>query len=216
MAGHSGDIMKPWTLARLVAVGALLSAMGAVYAQQGPAQPLVTQAEYERWQKELSNWGRWGKDDELGTLNLITPAKRKQAAALVKEGSTVSLAANANPQKGIDNPCPVEWSMVTATSSLAMDRIGYPCIHGAGTTHLDSFEQLAHRQAVPVRQETGIREGRDLIVALEHVAMTSCAVPAVFHLPGLGLFCGIDSVPYRPCTVLGMEGHPAYAKGEKA
>ena len=35
---------------------------------------------------ELSNWGRWGKEDQMGTVNLITPAKRKEAAALVKEG----------------------------------------------------------------------------------------------------------------------------------
>ena len=33
----------------------------------------------------LSNWGRWGKDNQLGTLNLITKEKRKRAAALVKE-----------------------------------------------------------------------------------------------------------------------------------
>ena len=134
--------MKHSTVAVLVLAAALVSAMGAVYAQQAPTHPVVTQAEYDRWQKELSNWGRWGKDDELGTLNLITPAKRKQAAALVKEGVSVSLSANANPHKEIDNPCPVEWSMVTATSSLAMDRIGYPCIHGAGTTHLDSFAHI--------------------------------------------------------------------------
>ena len=42
--------------------------------------------------KEVSNWGRWGPDDEMGASNLITPAKRKQAAALVKEGISVSLA----------------------------------------------------------------------------------------------------------------------------
>jgi kynurenine formamidase len=91
---------------------------------------------------ELSNWGRWGKNDELGTLNLVTPAKRKQAAALVKEGFSVSLASNASTEKQVDVPCPVEWSMVTATESTAMDRIGYPCIHGAGTTHLDSFAHV--------------------------------------------------------------------------
>ena len=34
----------------------------------------------------LSNWGRWGREDQMGTLNLITPKKRKQAAALVQEG----------------------------------------------------------------------------------------------------------------------------------
>ena len=43
-----------------------------------------------KWFDELSNWGRWGKDDTLGTLNLITPEKRLQASALVKEGLTVS------------------------------------------------------------------------------------------------------------------------------
>jgi kynurenine formamidase len=102
----------------------------------------VTRAEYERWQTDLSNWGRWGKDDELGTLNLITAAKRKAALALVKEGTTVSLAADAQTQKAVDVPCPVEWSMVTAAEDGATDRIGYPCIHGAGTTHIDAF---AHR-----------------------------------------------------------------------
>jgi kynurenine formamidase len=64
-------------------------------------KPRVTKAEYYRWLQESSNWHRWGKDDELGTLNLITPAKRKQAAALVKDGVTVSLAALQVPN-GLD------------------------------------------------------------------------------------------------------------------
>ena len=38
----------------------------------------------------LSNWGRWGADDQLGTLNFITPAQRKRAASLVSEGVSVS------------------------------------------------------------------------------------------------------------------------------
>jgi hypothetical protein len=42
------------------------------------------------WFDSLSNWGRWGPDDELGTLNLITPDVRKKAAATVTEGVTVS------------------------------------------------------------------------------------------------------------------------------
>jgi hypothetical protein len=44
----------------------------------------------------------------MGTLNLITPAKRKQAAALVKEGFSVSLARDASGTKEIDTPCPIE------------------------------------------------------------------------------------------------------------
>ena len=53
---------------------------------------------------KLSNWGRWGEDDRLGTLNNITPEIRKQAAALVRTGQAVSLSrdidpANADPLK---------------------------------------------------------------------------------------------------------------------
>lgn len=111
---------------------------------QGAAAPapVVTEAQYRRWLQDLSNWGRWGKDDELGTLNLITPAKRKAAVALVREGVTVSLASHVQTEKAVDVPCPQEWAMLTASEQGATDRIAYPCIHGAGATHLDSF---AHR-----------------------------------------------------------------------
>ena len=43
-----------------------------------------------------SNAGRWGPDDELGTLNLITPEVRRRAASLVREGVSVSMAAELN------------------------------------------------------------------------------------------------------------------------
>src|SRR5579863_5428795 len=52
----------------------------------------LTKADIDEMMTSLSNWGRWGKDDQRGTLNLITDEKRKQAAALVKEGAVVSLA----------------------------------------------------------------------------------------------------------------------------
>ena len=41
--------------------------------------------------KELSNWGRWGDDDEVGTLNFVTPGKRVQAAGLVRTGKVFDL-----------------------------------------------------------------------------------------------------------------------------
>ena len=104
--------------------------------------PLITEAEYERWLKDLSNWGRWGPDDEIGALNLITPAKRRAAAALVQEGITVSLARTAQTEEGVDNPCPVQWEMVNASVRGASDRVAYRCIHGLGSTHIDGF---AHR-----------------------------------------------------------------------
>jgi kynurenine formamidase len=119
----------------------LLSAGTAVVLSQAPSRPLVTAAAYERWQTELTNWGRWGPNDEMGALNLITPAKRKAAAALVKEGLSISLASNAATAKAADVPCPAEWAMTAASPAAATDRIAYPCIHGAGATHIDS---LAH------------------------------------------------------------------------
>src|SRR5687767_8204353 len=104
--------MKRFALRVVVAAGVVAAAAttGLVYGagQNGGAagkpHPLVTKAEYERWKTELSNWGRWGKDDQMGALNLITPAKRKQAAGLVKDGVTVSLAGDVSTEKTIDNP----------------------------------------------------------------------------------------------------------------
>ena len=43
------------------------------------------------------NWGRWGADDQMGAVNLITPAKRAAAADLVKTGRSVSLSRNFEP-----------------------------------------------------------------------------------------------------------------------
>lgn len=97
---------------------------------------IVTEAEYERWKTDLSNWGRWGKDDQIGALNLITPSKGKQAAGLVKEGVSVSLAADVDTVKAVDNPNPYELTMLT----IGTDRIGVT-YHGIAHTHLDS---LAH------------------------------------------------------------------------
>ena len=100
------------------------------------SQQPVTRAQFERWKTELSNWGRWGKDDQIGALNLITPAKRRQAVALVREGVSVSLSRDADTQKEIDNPDPFEHTMITTGT----DRMGV-IPHGVAHTHLDS---LAH------------------------------------------------------------------------
>jgi kynurenine formamidase len=92
--------------------------------------------------KELSNWGRWGKDDQLGAMNLITPAKRKQAAALVREGVSISLARDTNTQTAEDNPQPYEHSMTLAgvgnRGQFSLDKIGVS-FHGYQHTHLDAL-----------------------------------------------------------------------------
>ena len=55
------------------------------------AREIPTEAQVLGWYTSLSNWGRWGPDDELGTLNTITPEKRRQAVGLVREGMVVWL-----------------------------------------------------------------------------------------------------------------------------
>jgi kynurenine formamidase len=53
-----------------------------------PALP--SQDEVLSYFKSLSNWGRWGPDDQRGTLNLITPDKIRQAGGLIRDGVSVS------------------------------------------------------------------------------------------------------------------------------
>src|SRR5258708_1640144 len=100
----------------IVATGLLGLAIIGLTAGNLASQPApkreVTAAEYEGWKKSLSNWGRWGADDQIGAMNLITPAKRKEAATLVKEGFSVSLASDADTVKAVDNPFPYEHDML--------------------------------------------------------------------------------------------------------
>ena len=56
----------------------------------------VTLAAFDAMFEQLKNWGRWGEDDELGTLNYITPDKVTAAAALVRKGRCVSMAIPIN------------------------------------------------------------------------------------------------------------------------
>ncbi|MFF2505068.1 cyclase family protein [Streptomyces sp. NPDC058067] len=49
-------------------------------------------AEFQDIAKRVNNWGRWGADDEIGTLNLVTDDVVREAAATVRTGHRVALA----------------------------------------------------------------------------------------------------------------------------
>ena len=106
------------------------------------AQQKVDKATIEKWMKELSNWGRWGKDDQRGTVNLITAEKRKQAAALVKEGVSVSLARDTEKEKAADNPDPFEqkmkWTGANTPNQFSLDTY-FVLYHGYAHTHMDAL-----------------------------------------------------------------------------
>ena len=106
----------------------------------------VTKAQFDGWLQEISNWGRWGDDDQLGTLNLITPAKTKSAADLVREGVTVSLALDLNKQADDLNTNPFEHTLTVATFAgheVAGDRYAVE-YHGFAHSHIDGLPHFAH------------------------------------------------------------------------
>ena len=108
--------------------------------------------EFEKLFEKLKNWGRWGKDDDKGTLNYITPEKVKAASALVKSGRSVSMAIPINKYAGPDNPNPALHYMVNTHDidigsgelRLAMDFLGIQ-FHGDCYTHIDALCHIAYK-----------------------------------------------------------------------
>jgi kynurenine formamidase len=124
------------------AVGLFVTLIGLVEPARAQEPANATKDDIARWSKELSNWGRWGKDDQMGAANLITPAKRKQAAALVKEGVSVSVARDLETDKSEYNPSPFKHTMTWLGSrekaEIVLDtfEVNY---HGFAHTHLDAL-----------------------------------------------------------------------------
>ncbi len=108
----------------------------------------LVKEDIENMMVTLSNWDRWGKDDELGTLNLITPEKRRQAAASVKDGVAVSLARDVIKSE-IDGSPPFVHTMLK--TGLSDDEIGSAgdeyCVryHGFTQTHMDALCHLFYK-----------------------------------------------------------------------
>lgn len=96
--------------------------------------------EYESYKVRFNNWTRWGAGDQLGTLNHITDEVRRNAAASVRLGRTVSLArpiATAAVLPPARNPTPAEHRMhVDETGSGDYIGLSY---HGFANTHIDAL-----------------------------------------------------------------------------
>ncbi|MFI2566293.1 cyclase family protein [Paenarthrobacter sp. NPDC018779] len=89
--------------------------------------------EISRRGKAYRNWGRWGEDDVLGTLNFIDAEKRKQAASLVREGEVVSLSQPFDmngPQKGWRRRTNPVHTMLDTGTDAERGTQGFP--HGLG------------------------------------------------------------------------------------
>src|SRR5215468_7267622 len=125
----------------LIALGAVAASIPQAHGQGGARPTLANEADFRRAMKELSNWGRWGNDDELGAANLITPAKRKQALALATEGLAVSLAHDVVQEHAADAPNILERTLGTINPTDTADRYQYTgTYNGIVNSHLDSLD----------------------------------------------------------------------------
>jgi len=134
--------------ARIALVGVLASApvislllwSSPAQTAAAPHKTITTEAEFHAAMKDLSNWGRWGPDDELGAANLITPAKRRQAAALVKEGLTVSLEHPIFQEEVLDGRGHLQRTFNVRPTGASDIYAFASTYHGSIFSHIDAID----------------------------------------------------------------------------
>ena len=124
----------------------------AAQSESAANQSSVTKQQFEEWMTRLSNWGRWGKDDQLGAVNLITAAKRQQAAGLVRTGTAVSLSREfpedkppATPARVILGGAFTHRFLIDGAVLREHQEIDF---HGGRLSHLDAFCHVSYNGKV--------------------------------------------------------------------
>ena len=111
----------------------------------------MTRPAFDSLFAQVDNTGRWGADDERGTLNLITPEVRRAASQEVRTGVTVSMAremVHGEPEGGF-GPITVELAMVSdsvlgpsdGSAVWAAERTSL-FYHGWAYTHIDALSHM--------------------------------------------------------------------------
>ena len=116
---------------------------------------LPSQNDVLQYFASLSNWGRWGQDDQLGTMNHITPETRRRAVSLVQEGVTVSCSRSLSNAPGPDVLSQPVHFMIESGEGYAHDEKAGPArpaqtssdfigvaFHGHTVTHVDSLSHF--------------------------------------------------------------------------
>ena len=103
---------------------------------------IPTKDEVLAYLKEDRNWGRWGNDDQIGAVNMVTQEKRRSATQAVKSGRAVSLSREFPKAPAPNNPTPAIHYMQRVSrgehEGYAGDYYGI-AYHGTSTTHLDAL-----------------------------------------------------------------------------
>lgn len=106
----------------------------------------VSAAEFRSLFAELSNWGRWGTEDERGMLHLLTPERVAGGTQLVRDGRTVTLSLPMNTKAAVHNPVPADHHMtllgqvatIDESVHFMKDYVGAD-YHNDGHTHVDAL-----------------------------------------------------------------------------
>jgi kynurenine formamidase len=128
----------------LLTCSASVGVVGQTTAQRAPRNA----AEFDELFQRVSNWGRWGTDDQLGSANLVTAAKRKQAIGLAKDAVSVSLAHSPLTEQAEDNPRPFEHSMNPTLSRPVWSALGDTyrvSYHGYAHSHIDALCHILYK-----------------------------------------------------------------------
>ena len=114
---------------------------------------IPTEEEVLAYFEKLSNWGRWGEDDQLGTLNFLSDENTRKAVSLVREGRTISCARTISWEPAPDvSSTPIHYMVESGEGWASGDKISARpnqaatdffglVFHGYTITHIDS---LAH------------------------------------------------------------------------
>ncbi|HSJ95821.1 MAG TPA: cyclase family protein [Myxococcota bacterium] len=104
----------------------------------------LTSDEVLAFHRTLSNWGRWGEDDQLGTLHWISAGKRVAAAGLVRSGRTVGCSRELPTEPAADNERAVVHLMTgTAGEGWGGDYFAL-APHGYAVSHIDALCHIFH------------------------------------------------------------------------
>ncbi len=151
VAGTAPETFSPpELLARQAARARTAAAAATPHPGTAPATTVAQSGDgtdYAAMYRDRRNWGRWGRDDQVGAINLITPEKRAAAAGLVRTGRTVSLSRVFEPPQHF-----IRKSSLGPGGGYVMDYLGF-IYHGSTVTHVDA---LCH-----IWDDDGMWQGHD-------------------------------------------------------
>ena len=172
---------------------------------------MASMFEFRQVAREVSDWGRWGDDDELGTLNFITAEKVQQAASLVRHGKVFPLGVDfgaSGPQGAFEfrhNPVHVMTVDGGDVNTLAK--------YGPGW----SVTRSAHQLSGYMTADNPFRFNDDMIIMPLQAASQWDALSHVYYddklyngfpadsVTSLGAYhCGIDKVDGKGITSRGV------------